>query len=304
MSARPPARVRLRAYAKINLTLRVLGIRPDGYHDLRTVFQSLALHDVLTLTRTRSAFEIECDEASCPADRTNLIWRAAAELWHACGRRGEPAGVHVRLQKRIPMQAGLGGGSSNAAAALRGLAALWRVGRSEPLLRGIAGRLGADVPFFFEGGTALGVERGDLLFSLSECPASSVVLVVPPFGVPTKAAYSWFDRQGSHGGRPGPNRMPRWHDAPVSASELRNDLQDAVARRHPDIARIASQLERAGAAYAAMSGSGSAVFGVFGHVGRARAAAAALDDRGRRTMVTRTVSRAEFRRLSRAIVSR
>src|SRR5580704_8380869 len=118
--------VRATAFAKINLTLRVLGIRSDGYHELRTVLQSLDLHDSLTFTSAGEPdgsgvepFCIECTDRACPTDRTNLVWRAAEALWRAARRRGQPAGVRVRLVKNIPMQAGLGGGSSDAAAALR-----------------------------------------------------------------------------------------------------------------------------------------------------------------------------------------
>src|SRR5713226_5301833 len=128
--AMPGARatvVRVRALAKINLALRVLGVRPDGYHELRTVFQSIALHDTLTFREAPGPFRITCDDTACPTDATNVVWRAAAGVWAAATRRGAPRDVSVRLVKRIPVQAGLGGGSSDAAAAIAALAALWRV---------------------------------------------------------------------------------------------------------------------------------------------------------------------------------
>jgi 4-diphosphocytidyl-2-C-methyl-D-erythritol kinase len=125
MTSRRTDRVRVHAPAKINLTLRVLGVRLDGYHELRTTFQSLELHDTLTFTKIRGSFEIECDDPQCPTDRANLVWRAAEALWRARGRRGEVSGARVRIRKRIPMQAGLGGGSSDAAATLTALTALW-----------------------------------------------------------------------------------------------------------------------------------------------------------------------------------
>src|ERR1700747_1762693 len=111
--------MRVRAFAKINRSLRVVATRADGYHELRTIFQSIALHDTLTLRQVRGPFELTCDDPACPTDETNLIARAAAEMWSASGRRGAPDGVAIHLRKRIPMQAGLGGGSSDAAAALR-----------------------------------------------------------------------------------------------------------------------------------------------------------------------------------------
>jgi 4-diphosphocytidyl-2-C-methyl-D-erythritol kinase len=183
--------VRVRAFAKINLALRVVGVRADGYHELLTTFQSLALHDTLTFTVARGPFHIACDDPACPADRTNLVWRAADEIWRAAGRRGEPGGVRVRIEKRIPLAAGLGGGSSDAAASLRALASLWGVELGEDRLRRIAAGLGADVPYFLQGGTALGVERGDVLFPLIDWPASWVVLLLPNFGVNTVEAYRW-----------------------------------------------------------------------------------------------------------------
>ena len=143
--------VRVSAYAKINLSLRVLGVRPDGYHELRTIFQSIALHDTLTARVRRGPLALQCDDPACPADETNLVWRAAERAWAAAGRRGIMSGVEVRLTKRIPLRAGLGGGSSDAAAALRVFGSLWRL--KEPALREIAATLGADVPYFLEGGT-------------------------------------------------------------------------------------------------------------------------------------------------------
>jgi 4-diphosphocytidyl-2-C-methyl-D-erythritol kinase len=268
----------MRAFAKINLTLRVGGVRSDGFHELETTFQSLALHDTLTIRTARGPFRLTCDDPACPTDRRNLVWRAAAAVWRASGRRGAPRGVAIHIAKRIPMQAGLGGGSSDAAAALRALGRRWRVG--DPRLRVIAASLGADVPYFFEGGTALGVERGDLLFRLPDRPAAWVVLVLPAFGVSTKDAYRWFDGDKRGGGR-----------------GVANDLHPAVARRHPEIARLVRALRRHGAYSSAMSGSGSAVFGLFRRRSRALRAALALASGTCRTVATRTVSRAAYRRL-------
>ena len=180
-------------------------------HDLRTTFQSLALHDTLTFAAARDGFEIECDDPRCPTGRANLVWRAAALMWRAAGRAGDPAGVRVRLEKRIPAQAGLGGGSSDALATLRALGTLWRVKVDDDRLLPMAVNLGADVPFFLEGGAALGVERGDGLLPLADLPRLWVVLVVPNFGVSTEEAYAWFDRNVGSSARPvqsGGGRVP------------------------------------------------------------------------------------------------
>src|SRR5258707_7639603 len=111
--------MRVRAFAKINRSLRVLGVRPDGFHELRTVFQSIALHDTLTIRAIHGPFQLTCDDPDCPADERNLIWRAAEQVWKAAKRRGAPRDVSIHLAKRIPLQAGLGGGSSDAPAAVR-----------------------------------------------------------------------------------------------------------------------------------------------------------------------------------------
>jgi 4-diphosphocytidyl-2-C-methyl-D-erythritol kinase len=271
-------RVRVHAPAKINLTLQVLGIRPDGYHDVRTTLQSLALHDTLTCSAVRGGFAIDCDDPQCPRDQSNLVWRAADALWRAAGRRGAPSGARVHIRKRIPMQAGLGGGSSDAAAALRALSALWRVRMSDVRLHDLARTLGADVPFFFEGGTVLGVDRGDVLFPLIDQPRSWVVLVLPNFGVSTPDAYRWWDEGGGK----------------TSSSHAGNDLERPVAARHPEIGRIATRLKRLGAASAAMSGSGAAVFGLFDREGKARTSARELMHDRRTVLITRTINRRQY----------
>ncbi len=268
----------MRAFAKLNLTLRVLGRRADGYHELRTTFQSLDLHDTLTFTARKGPFAIACSDPDCPNDESNLIWRAAGRLCRE--RPGSPAlaGVEVNVTKRIPSRAGLGGGSSDAAAALQALATLWRV-RVEPgRLREMGAGIGADVPFFFEGGTALGLERGDLLYPLIDQPRWWAVIARPAFGVSTKDAYEW------------------WDAADASPSPGANDLERVVAARHPEIARLVAKLRRAGAREAAMSGSGSAVFGLFDGQRAAEKAARALDGREVATVLTRTLNRTDYQR--------
>ena len=299
----------LPAFAKINLTLRVLGVRHDGYHAVRTVLQSLALHDTLTVRAARGAFRIECDDPGCPTDRTNLVWHAADLVWLAAGRADRPRDVVVHIAKRIPLQAGLGGGSSDAAAAIRALVALWRLDLPREQLHSIAASLGADVPFFLEGGTALGLDRGDLVFPLIDQPAAWVTLALPPFGVSTREAYGWFDedelstssvrrvlsgppRPGSGGPRP---RFDGWS---LPAAEWGNDLELPVARRHAEITAMTGHLRKVGAFHAAMSGSGSAVFGLFRAAAAAKTAAKALSGHSRRVLVTRALDHAACRRLA------
>lgn len=318
---RPTQRpVAVRACAKINLTLRVLATRPDGYHDLRTLFQTVALHDTLTFTAVPGApFSIDCSDPACPRDRRNLVWRAADALWRAVGRTGEPEGVRVRIVKRIPSQAGLGGASSDAAAALAGLAAAWRVRVSATQRAALGSGLGSDVAFFSEGGRALGVGRGETLFPCADGPSRAVLLVVPSFGVSTVEAYRWWDEwerdRRAAAARPAladyaeleAGSLPadvalRWEEAiglRLPDAELVNDLQSPVAARHPEIDLIAARLRYLGATVSAMSGSGSVVFGVFATKGGASKAAKALGMVGVRAIVTETIGRADYRRLTR-----
>jgi 4-diphosphocytidyl-2-C-methyl-D-erythritol kinase len=298
--------VRLSAFAKINLDLRVLGKRPDGYHELRTTFQSIALADTLTFTRSAGPFRIVCDDPACPTDERNLVWRAAALVWKAARRRGKPRGVTARIVKRVPMQSGLGGGSSDAAAALRALARLWRVHITPDELRRLASAVGADVPYFLVGGTALGFGRGDVLVPLDDIARTWVLLVVPGFGVSTRDAFGWWDhehvgqeRQEGQERRDGQERRERQDEKGVTARRLHiaNDLEAVVATRHPIVRRLTRALRRAGASHASLSGSGSAVFGLFASRAAAERAAAAFS--GHRVVVTRTLGRRECRRLAR-----
>ena len=293
---------KVRAPAKINLSLHVAGVRDDGYHELRTTFQSIALHDTLTIRSRRGPFVLVSDDPACPSDRTNLVWRAAECAWTAAGGRGTMRDVEVQLVKRIPLQAGLGGGSSDAAAALRALGSVWGV--DDRTLRAMAVSLGADVPYFLEGGTVLGLDRGDRLYPLVDHRAAWVTLVLPGFGVSTAEAFRWWDEENPGGPdkvRPtsGSGVVGRTLSGPASGpvSDLGNDLEDVVAARHPEIVQTVGALRRAGAFHAAMSGSGSAVFGLFSSRRAADAAGRALS-KGKRVILTRIVNRAAYQRLA------
>jgi 4-diphosphocytidyl-2-C-methyl-D-erythritol kinase len=292
--ARP---IRLRAYAKINLALRVGAVRADGFHPLETVFQSIALHDTLEVMPRRGPLTLTCSDPAVPVDDRNLVMRAARALWQVLGRPGEPAGAAIHLTKHIPMQAGLGGGSSDAASALSALARVWKPRGSQPELARVAAGIGSDVPYFLLGGTALGLARGENLYPLEDLPAFYVVLALPAFGVSTADAYRWFDEDtaGPAAERPesGPS-IPAWRGRRLA---LVNDLEAPVTRRHPDIGAARRALEGAGAEAAAMTGSGSAVFGLFAAEPRARRAARAVADAGFVALPTRTVDRRTCQRV-------
>ena len=297
------ASVIVRAHAKINLDLRVLGPRADGYHELRTVFQSIALHDVIECVSREGPLAIECDAAGVPLDGSNLVWRAAEALWRAMRRRTPVRDTVIRLRKNIPLQAGLGGGSADAAATLMALARLWNVPVRPAQLTDVAATLGADVPFFLSGGTALGLGRGDEVYPLADLPRHWIVLLVPGFGVSTADAYSWYDseRDLSRGPRE-PQHVPGpW---PSRAAQMINDLEAPIARHHPEIDQMRTALRRAGALAAAMSGSGSAVFGLFQKRADALAAVEGLSGLGWRVLLTESLDRGEYARRSRPALRR
>jgi 4-diphosphocytidyl-2-C-methyl-D-erythritol kinase len=289
--------MRVRAYAKLNLTLRVGDRQADGFHPLQTVFQSLALHDTLELTLRPGPFALTCTDPAVPVDDRNLVTRAARMLWSALGKAGEPRDVAVHLAKHIPMQAGLGGGSSDAASALSSLARVWQPRGARVDLADLAGRLGSDVPYFLLGGTALGLSRGEEVYPLDDLPAFSVVLALPAFGVATADAYRWFDEDGpsraaSQGGAS--RTIPGWHGRPLS---LVNDLEGPVVQRHPEISAARHALESGGALAAGMTGSGSAVFGLFASEPAARRAARGVAEAGFVAVPTRTVDRRTCQRV-------
>jgi len=293
----------LPACAKVNLDLRVLGLRPDGYHDLRTVFQSIALADTVTLRERRGPFTLTCDDPLVPTDRRNLVWKAAYLLWRLTGLgRGQPRNVAIHLAKRIPAEAGLGGGSADAAMALAGLNRLWGLGLDIASLSRVAARIGADVPFFLVGGTALGLGRGDDIYPLADLPNVHIVLLRPGFGVSTVEAYRWYDEDARRRPRrrPGGQRAtpPGW---PAWATSLGNDLEPPVVRHHPTIGRIKQALLEAGAVTAMMSGSGSAVFGLFERPDAARRTARDLARPGWTVVASRTVGRREYERMVRGV---
>jgi 4-diphosphocytidyl-2-C-methyl-D-erythritol kinase len=300
-SRRRTRRLVVRAPAKINLTLRVGPRQPDGYHDVETILQAIALTDALTVTAAQGPFTLEVNAPGVPADRTNLVWRAAEHLWQDAGRRGEPRDARVVLEKRVPAQAGLGGGSADAAAALVGLNRVWGLRRPVADLARLAASLGADVPFLFTGGAALGTGRGDRLHPLTDLRPFDVVLLVPRVGVATSDAYRWLDEdRAGHDSDRSSGTTRAAADAvavgwPAGPLVLSNDLEASVVARTPIVGEALAACRKAGALGVSMTGSGSAVFGLFRR-GGGRAASRRLRGPGWTAIVTRTLTRRESAR--------
>lgn len=287
----------VRPTAKINLTLRVGPLRADGFHDVRTLLQSIGLFDTLTVSQRRGPFALACRAPGVPTDNTNLVWRAARALWTAAGRDGEPKDAHIRLDKTIPHEAGLGGGSADAAAALSALNVIWELKQSRKDLHKIAATLGADVPFFLMGGTAVGTGKGDELYPVDDVSRLGIVIIKPSFGVSTASAYRWVDEDRAAGLPELATTRSRevhvgWETDPLT---IHNDLEAPVTRRHPEVLEAIEACYREGAMAAAMTGSGSAIFGVFSESAAPRAARN-LQRPEWLVSVTRTMTRREASR--------
>jgi 4-diphosphocytidyl-2-C-methyl-D-erythritol kinase len=287
--------VRLPAFAKINLCLHIMGKRPDGYHELRTIFQAISLHDTLELSITPGSsgtkfFLTSNDKALLGPD--NLVLRAINAISSEIRFQGS---VSAHLEKKIPVARGLGGGSSDAAAALIGMLRLTKKEIPLPRLMEIAAGLGADVPFFLFGGRALAVNRGDEIYPLANGPKRTVLLVSPcNIGVSTKEAYEWLSPELTRLSKP--NRI--WGFCALCWSRqggsLSNDFEGPVFRRHPRLGEIRDALLKRGAADAALAGSGSAVFGVFRNPAQARRTARAFPEDS--VFVVETLSREDYGR--------
>ena len=258
--------------AKINLTLDILGLREDGYHEIATVMQSLALADTLTLTQQKEGITLRVDLPGLEADERNLAHRAAALIMNECGVRG---GVHIDIVKRIPVAAGLAGGSADAAATLRGMNELYALGLSDEDLCRLGAKLGSDIPFSIMGGTVLATGRGEIMQHLADFPATHVVLAKPSASVSTPWAYRSYD---AHPPELHPDNAA-FLEALTRGDRTRcielvcNVLEPVTEAAHPVIGDYRTRMRAHGALCAMMSGSGPTVFGLFAEEQAARAAA-------------------------------
>ena len=286
---------RLIATAKLNLGLRVLYKRTDGFHELRTLFQSIALADWIDVRYAPSrAREITLESELNIAD--NLIVRAANAVLDETGKYGR---VHFRLTKRIPMGGGLGGGSTDAAAVLLGLPALMGVRIPMEVLSQIGGALGSDVPFFLRGGRALGLGRGTELYPLPDGPSEPVLLVTPGFPISTPDAYRTLSAQLGANSTSGfeaevwRNDGSRFYRG--KRESLKNDFEGPAFAQFPELASIQRKLWATGASPVGMTGSGSTMYGFYEN--REALAAAEVVLKRWRTIRTATMSRAQFRKM-------
>ncbi len=295
--------ITLPSFAKINWTLEVLGNRPDGYHELRTLLQTLSVGDELTFELLERGIELHSTHPELPLDETNLIQRAARALAEFTGC---PKGVRVTINKQLPMAAGLGGGSSNAAVTLLALLKLWDLQIEPRDLFRLGAQLGADVPFFFIGGTCIGVGRGDEVYPTEEIEAEHLLLVNAGIAMPTREVYGNLPLELTKPGAVTNIPASLWaaydamsnRQAPSGTFSLvlRNDLEAPVLARHPLLAEIKQRLLANGARGALMSGSGSTVFALFDSEAARSAAQQDLRAEGWWCAPARTLNRSEYGR--------
>jgi 4-diphosphocytidyl-2-C-methyl-D-erythritol kinase len=264
-------KVRLRAFAKVNYALEVRGLREDGYHEIASVLQSISLADELEIERSRSGFELlfEPEGVEVGPLEENTVYQAWALLWEMSGYE---LPVRIRLHKKIPAGAGLGGGSADAAAVLVGMNELFSLGLNHEELCDIGSRIGADVPFCLTGGTALGEGKGEVLTALPAPPGHHLVLTKPVRGAETGGIYRAYDKRHVEG-RASVDPVVaalRSGDLSAFAEAVGNDLEPVTAGFVPEVAAYKRELLRAGALGAAMTGTGTAVYGIFGAGGDAR----------------------------------
>ncbi len=293
----PTNTLSLPAFAKINPSLRVLGRRADGYHEIETVFQTVTLHDRLTLSALDGdRLELTCSAPEIPTDERNLVWRAASALRERYGIRH---GARIELEKRIPAAGGLGGGSSDAAITLAGLAHLWEIETDADELARLGARLGADVPFFLTGGRALGTGLGADIAPLADAEKQHLVIVAPGIRVSTAEAYQSLRAPALTKAETVAILHVSRADAKISDSlcdVLRNDFEPVIFEQYPEIERARNALLERGARGALLAGSGSSVFGVFEDEDAAgRAAAWLQSERMWQVFLCATLTREGYR---------
>jgi 4-diphosphocytidyl-2-C-methyl-D-erythritol kinase len=309
------------SFAKINLGLRIGPLRADGFHELRTVYQTIALHDMVSVSFGRgSGIEIRCKDPRVPTDSTNTCVKTVERAMQALKVRGR---VVIEIEKRLPVQGGLGGASGNAVAALLALeGSLQKQLPAAERLR-IAAEVGSDIPLFLIGGTVLGVGRGEEVYPLPDLPPTACVIALPEIAISTPKAFAEWDEEAKLTPSTQSDRMlefsreiSAWLNAAqigrrsgVSArgggraenplldlvrTGIENDFEKVVFPEYPELLEVKRVLEKAGAKYASLSGSGSAIYGLFDSQQKAAAAAKRLIKQGTRALVTSTLTRRQY----------
>jgi 4-diphosphocytidyl-2-C-methyl-D-erythritol kinase len=309
------------SFAKINLGLRIGPLRADGFHELRTVYQTIALHDMVSVSFGRgSGIEIRCKDPRVPTDSTNTCVKTVERAMQALKVRGR---VVIEIEKRLPVQGGLGGASGNAVAALLALeGSLQKQLPAAERLR-IAAEVGSDIPLFLIGGTVLGVGRGEEVYPLPDLPPTACVIALPEIAISTPKAFAEWDEEAKLTPSTQSDRMlefsreiSAWLNAAqigrrsgVSArgggraenplldlvrTGIENDFEKVVFPEYPELLEVKRVLEKAGAKYASLSGSGSAIYGLFDSQQKAAATAKRLIKRGTRALVTSTLTRRQY----------
>lgn len=316
--------IAVRSFAKINIGLRIGPLRPDKFHELRTIYQTIGLHDIIRIeVRSGDGIEIECGHPGIPKDRSNTCWRVAELLLKTLKVHKK---VIITIEKKLPVQGGMGAASSNAVAALLGLERVLR----KPLNPGdrlrIAAEVGSDLPLFLIGGTVLGAGRGEVVYALEDLPRFHCVAATPAVGVSTPAAFAEWDSNLAQspkltGASPSDKIsmfsqcVYEWLNAssfsatgvPARAWDraeallldlvrtgIENDFESVVFPMYPAIDQVKSVLTRSGARYASLSGSGSTVYGLFSSAGFARKGAQAVRAAGTQAYVTATLRRKDY----------
>ncbi len=318
--------VSVRSFAKINIGLRIGPARADGFHELRTVYQTIGLHDLLRVSVGRGCgIDIRCGVRGVPEGESNTCYRVADRVLRATRQRAK---VTISIEKKLPVQGGLGGASSNAVATLLGLERALRTKLSPDERMRIAAEVGSDLPLFLLGGLVLGSGRGEEVYPLEDVPGTPCVVVTPAVGVSTPQAFArWDQLHGAEAHRAGKltepsisstmNKFSHSIFAWLSGSStgvpsrnvgdraeallldlvrtgIENDFERVVFPEHPELRDVKRALERAGARYASLSGSGSTVYGLFASPLEAKRAAARLNEDGIRAQATRTLTRREY----------
>ncbi|MHC1720224.1 MAG: 4-(cytidine 5'-diphospho)-2-C-methyl-D-erythritol kinase [Clostridiaceae bacterium] len=278
----------LKAYAKINLSLDVVGKRADGYHLLRMIMQSIDLYDLVSIAKKSEGVELFCDKPYVPSDERNIAYKAAELFFSEYKIKG---GVSIDIKKNIPVAAGLAGGSTDAAAVLRGMRDLYRPEISDVELMKFGIRIGADVPYCILGGTALCEGIGEKVIKLEPFRDKILILVKPPFGVSTKSVYQKLsiDRIRAHPPTDKLIEAIKNQDLTYVSKNMKNVLENVTLSKYNTLRVIKDELIRLGAKGSMMSGSGPSVFGFFEDMLQAQLCYDFMKSRYKETFITRTI---------------